>query len=261
MPYETNEIVPAPIAEWQDMKEKALVLLKSGFMPKAINTVDKVLTVALTGKELGLPLMQSLRGIHVIDQVPVIKPELLLALCIQRINGFKFWWGKSDNTEAHVFISRPEMNEPFESVFTIEDAKKAGLLSKSNWNNYPANMLRWRALANALHATCPEVLVGIYTPDEIQAETTQDGEIIEAEHKVIEEKRDEKTGELLPVYICAGCGDEISDVTLKSGKPMTALEVLQACQKDFGENLCYACGLERHKMARKAEKEQKQNEL
>jgi hypothetical protein len=168
------------IAEWQMMKEQAGVLVKTGFLPAAIKTPEQAMAIMLTGRELGIPPMQALRGVNVIQGTPAIKPELMLALCVQRIRGFKYRFADCDDKSATFVCSRPEMSQEYVSTFTLDDAKRAGLLGKENYSKWPANMLRWRAVGNALHVVAPDVLVGIYTPDELGAETNEAGELVVA---------------------------------------------------------------------------------
>jgi len=167
------------IAEWQMMKDQASVLVKTGFLPESIKTAEQAMAIMLTGKELGIPPMQALRGVHVIKGTPSIRPELMLALCVQRIRGFKYHFGLCDDKSATFICSRPEMSEPFISTFTLEDAKRAQLTANPSWSKYPANMLRWRAVGNALHIVAPDVLVGIYTPDELGVEVDESGDVID----------------------------------------------------------------------------------
>lgn len=178
---------------WQEMKEQASTLVPTGFLPEAIKTPQQALAIMLTGKELGLPPMQSLRGVHVIKGTPTIKPELMLALCVQRIKGFKYQFKDCDANSATFVCSRPELLEPYESTFTMDDAKRAGLTSNQSWSKYPGNMLRWRAVANALHVVAPDVLVGVYTPEEIGAEVDAEGEIVNTESATVPESVEDTT--------------------------------------------------------------------
>jgi len=180
-------------ADWRVMREQANVLVKSGFMPPYIKTPEQALAVMLTGHELGLPPMQAIRSVTIIKQVPTVKPETMLGMCIQRIPGFRFQWGECTDKTATITVLRPGMESPFPSKFTMDDAKRAGLLEKEGfaWRQYPANMLRWRALGNALHACCGDVLIGVYTPEEMGADVDADGGILDASFV------DMSTGEIL----------------------------------------------------------------
>jgi hypothetical protein len=161
------------------MRDQAGVLVKTNFLPAAIKTAEQAMAIMLTGRELGIPPMQALRGVNVIQGTPTIKPELMLALCISRIPGFKYSFGKCDSNSATFTVNRPSLAEPYVSTFTMEDAKKAGLTNNPTWSKYPSNMLRWRAVGNALHVACPDVLVGIYTPEEMGAVVDADGGVVE----------------------------------------------------------------------------------
>jgi len=71
-----------------------------------------------------------------------------------------------------------EGNQIGVSVFTIEDAKTAGLYRQSSpWEKYPRNMVFARAITNGARWYCPDVFNGpIYTPDELGAEVVIDSQ-------------------------------------------------------------------------------------
>src|SRR5579872_3234618 len=62
------------------MKQMASIMLKSGFLPKALRTEEQVITILIKGRELELPPMESLSSIQVIDGKPAVSPQLMLAL-------------------------------------------------------------------------------------------------------------------------------------------------------------------------------------
>ena len=167
------------MAEWTVMKDQATMLVKTGFLPESIKTAEQALAIMMTGKELGIPPMQALRGVNVIHGTPTVKPELMLALCVQRVPGFVYQFENCSATSATFTAQRPGMAKPHSETFTIDDAKRAGLDKEGGmYRKYPANMLRWRAAGNCLHVVAPDVLVGIYTPEELGAEVTEAGEIV-----------------------------------------------------------------------------------
>lgn len=75
------------------------------------------------------------------------------------------------------------------SSFTISDAKAAELLDKTNWKRYPKRMLDARAYAIGAREIADDFLNGIYTPDELGANSFIDDngrEIVEdIPHEVI----------------------------------------------------------------------------
>ena len=125
--------VTGGLVNWQQMRDQASVLVASGFLPESIKSPEQAMAIMLTGSELGLPPMQSLRGINVIKGNPTLKPELLLALCWKRVPGFSAHFGKCDENGAEFVCTRTGMAEPFVSRFTLADARKAGLTEKITW--------------------------------------------------------------------------------------------------------------------------------
>jgi hypothetical protein len=63
------------------------------------------------------------------------------------------------------------------SAFTLDDARKAGT---KNLDKFPRNMLFARAMSNGVRWYCPDVFgTAVYTPEEMGAETSEDGAIID----------------------------------------------------------------------------------
>ena len=52
-------------------------------------------------------------------------------------------------------------------TWTIQDAKRAGLLGNPTWQKYPKQMLSNRVISEGIRRTYPGVLSGCYTPEEI----------------------------------------------------------------------------------------------
>lgn len=217
------------MSDWQEARERAEVYHKSRFF--GIQTPEQALTLMMIGRDLGIPETQALRAVNVIEGKPSIPPELMLGLCLRKIPGFTYEFGHCDHTTATVTVSRPGLAKPFVSLFTMADAQRAGLVKpRSAWEKYPANMLRWRALANALHIVAPDVIVGVYTPEELGAEVNASGEAVKT------------NGVSHPVapQACADCHGPIID-GLVAGSPMTAQQIVEATFASFGRQLCIAC--------------------
>lgn len=163
------------------MLEFATHLVKSGFLPTAVNTAEKALAIILTGNELGIPPMQALRQIHVIQGKPTMSVELMLGFAYSRIPGFICEVLESNNTHCVVKMSRPN-HTPYTHTFTMEDARNLGLTGKDNWKKQPAVMLRWRCISAALKVVAPDAISGLYTPEELNPDVHvnyETGEVIE----------------------------------------------------------------------------------
>lgn len=163
------------------MLEFATHLVKSGFLPTAVNTAEKALAIILTGNELGIPPMQALRQIHVIQGKPTMSVELMLGLAYSRIPGFICEVLESNNAHCVVKMSRPN-HTPYTHTFTMEDARNLGLTGKDNWKKQPAVMLRWRCISAALKVVAPDAISGLYTPEELNPDVHvnyETGEVID----------------------------------------------------------------------------------
>lgn len=154
---------------WSVLKEQATMLLKTGFLPTSLNTVEKVLAVVLTGRELNLPMMEALRGINIIQGKPSVSPQTMLALANRtgQLEDIKI---QADiHVGACVTIKR-KGREPHTEIFGAKEAAALGLDSKDNYKKQPVTMYKWRALAANLRVTFPDAISGLYTPDELGAE-------------------------------------------------------------------------------------------
>ena len=152
-----------------------------GFVPDHyIGKPTAIAAAMLTGIELGLGPMLSLRAVYIVKGKPSLSAQLMVMLA-QRA-GVKVRWLKSDATIATIGVTLPGAAEQSMS-FTKEDAERAGLWGQQGpWKQYPANMLRARCASNAIAAFCPYVLGGgVYEAE--SGETTGGipaGDVIEA---------------------------------------------------------------------------------
>jgi len=165
--------------QWELLIQQANVLLDSQFLPEAIDSPQKVVAIVQTGREMGLGMMQSLRGINIIKRKPCLSAELMLALVYRRVPGASVAIIETTPEKCVIVASRPDV-EPQEFSFTIEDAGRAGLLSKAGviWKQYPQIMLQWRCISRVCRAVFPDAVLGMYTPEEMGAEVNIEGEVI-----------------------------------------------------------------------------------
>lgn len=177
-----NEIVKTDLdmTTWEVMRCQVDVLIKSGFLPKAVDTPEKALAIALKGRELGLPMMQAITSIHVIDGKPTISAELMAALVYQRLSGAILRCIETSDKIATYEAGRPG-DKILKMSFTWEEAVRAGLTGKDNWRKYPAAMLRARCCSAICRIVFPDAIMGVDTPDELGAITTEEGEPVEGE--------------------------------------------------------------------------------
>ena len=174
----------------EQLRERADLLIKSGFIPNSINTPEKAVTIILTGRELGLGFMESLRSINVIQGKPSLSAQLMVALC-QRTGQLEDLKVEEKPGSCTVTVKRKGVPTPHTYSFNLDQAKSLGLLLKDNWQKQPATMLRWRAIAGNLRVTFADAICGIYTEDEVEDMTVEkrvkEEEIVEETNKKIDE--------------------------------------------------------------------------
>ncbi|MBM3280932.1 MAG: hypothetical protein FJY95_23070 [Candidatus Handelsmanbacteria bacterium] len=187
--------------EWRTILSMAGTLVKSGLLPASIKTAEAAAAVILKGRELAIPPMQAFSHIHVIQGRPTCSSELMLAILAR--GGCAWDWLKDGSTgEAEILFRRKGFRE-VSGRFTLDEAKKAALLNKDTWKNYPASMLRARAIASGARMIGPDLLAGMsYTPEELGAEVDRDGEPLKAVHATVTvehagETVDTTTGEIV----------------------------------------------------------------
>lgn len=126
-----------------------------------------VLIVLMTGRELGLSPMQSIRGLHVIEGKGVMSADTIVGLVKSRADVCEFFRLVESTDKIATYEARRVGDpEPTRLSFTIEQAQRAKLTGKSNWQTYPEAMLRARCSAALARAVFPDLAGGIYTPDE-----------------------------------------------------------------------------------------------
>lgn len=142
-------------------------LAETEFVPKPLRgRPEAVMACMLKGSELGLPLMQSLAQIHVIDGRPCMASELMRAVVLSR--GHQIVVEDSTSTRCIIKGCRDGSTEWQRFTFTRDDAERAGLLGKDSWKKYPQAMLLARASALLCRAVFADCLAGIsYTVEEL----------------------------------------------------------------------------------------------
>jgi len=166
------------IGEWTMLKEQASMVVRTGLLPKAIDTAEKAIAIALKGRELGIPPMHAFSHIHIVQGKPTISSELMLSLIYKNCPGAIINYLKNDSKICEIEASRPG-HKAAKFSYTIEEAKQAGLLNKDSWRNYPAAMLRARAISIVGRAIFPDLIMGCsYIPEELGADVNEDGEVL-----------------------------------------------------------------------------------
>jgi hypothetical protein len=143
-------------------------LAQSAMLPPHLRGKPADLLWAIKMAEtLGVPPMTAVVGIHSINGKPVASADLMAA--VVRRAGHRLRITSTDTECIATVIRSDDPDFPFESRFTLKRAEQAKLTGKDTWRQYPAAMLRARAIAEVCRMACPEALLGVYTPDELGA--------------------------------------------------------------------------------------------
>ena len=167
-----GELLPAPKSTAEAM-ELAKTLASSQLIPKAFQQrPGDVFLAMMWSHSLGIPIVQGLQGIAVINGKPSLYGDALLAVCMgsgQMADIEETVTGNADNLTATCKVTRRGKPTPVVSTFSIADARAAGLLGKPGpWKQYTSRMLKMRARAFALRDAFPDVLSGIASAEEMQ---------------------------------------------------------------------------------------------
>jgi hypothetical protein len=155
-------IIPENIEEAYRL---AQYVSKSGLAPQGMKTPEQCMVAIMHGLEIGLPPMQAVQKIAVINGRPSIWGDAVPALLLSK--GFRI---SEEPTESghKCTITRPD-GQVIVRQFTKADAEKAGLWNKSGpWKQYPQRMLQMRARSLAARDGAADVLAGMYLAEEAQ---------------------------------------------------------------------------------------------
>ena len=171
---EERDTMPAPASilpsprEWEASVAVAEKIAGTPFVPESYRgRPESVLAAILTGREMGIGPMQSLRQIHMIDGRPAFSADLMMAK--MRAGGVTVVESSVNDERAYIKAKRKDTGEEAEVEWTKADAEKAGLTGKKNWKTYPADMLWARAVGRLARRLGSDLLGGlVYAKEEVE---------------------------------------------------------------------------------------------
>lgn len=135
-----------------------------------IQTPGDGLVVAVTCAAEGITPLEFARTYHIIEGRPSMKADAMLAKF--KAAGGKVKWLDLGDTEQKAEAEFTYAGDTVSMAFTAEQAKKmvGDRFDKKdgNWFKLRPQMLRARLITTALRVIAPELVVGIYTPEEIE---------------------------------------------------------------------------------------------
>jgi hypothetical protein len=147
--------------------ELAEVIANTDFVPRGLRgNQPAILAAILYGHEVGLEPMQSLAKIAVIEGRPSLSSEAQRALIYAA--GHELWVEESTNSRATVAGRRRDSKITQRVTWTLDDAKKARIAGKLNWQTYPRQMLVSRATAELARQVFADVIGGMAATEELE---------------------------------------------------------------------------------------------
>lgn len=161
----------APFAQimpssFEQMMTHADTLVKSGLLPIEIKTPAAAAAIMLTGREFGMTTMQSFRLLCVVKGKISMYAQCMAALILNA--GHSYHVDEMTEERCTITFTR-KGGKPKAYTFTMADAKRADLSGGMNYQKYPAQMLWARCMAKGARAEMPDVIGGMYTPDELSS--------------------------------------------------------------------------------------------
>lgn len=150
---------------WGQIQEAVTALAKGRLLPQGM-TVEQAIVACAKGAELGIPPMQAIQTIPVINGRPAMEAKLMLALAFRHLPTFDYRVERWDAAGCELRGRRSPAHSWLPAAFTEDDAKRAGLLGKGPWRAHPKAMYFARACAMLCRAVAPDVFAGLYDPDE-----------------------------------------------------------------------------------------------
>ena len=156
------KIQATDIAPIDELKGWAALAVKAQIIPSNMN-VFQAMAIVQAGKEMGLQPLQSLRSMAFIKGRLTMSVQLQLAMAKNK--GVTMDDPSEDDGVCEVTLHRSK--ESVTCKYTREDAKKAGLIAPGgNWDKYERQMLRWRAIGDALRLIAPDLTMNLLSPEE-----------------------------------------------------------------------------------------------
>jgi hypothetical protein len=147
---------------------------KSGLF--GCDKIEQGMVLAMTSLAERRPITEICRRFHIVKGKLSMRADAMLADFNSR--GGRHKWIKSDDKEAILSLTYQDFQN-FEVKYTIKDAERQELCGKDggilpfqkglgSWQKIPEAMLRARVTSKAIRMVAPEIVAGIYTPEETE---------------------------------------------------------------------------------------------
>ena len=158
----------APIANMSEFLSLAQEFEKSGMFGCTQPGQGAVLlSTCMTDR---ISPIEFIRTYHLIEGRPSMRADAMLAKFTQQGGKYKILSFTEDKAEAVFLFGDNEIT----MSMTMKEAEAAGLTHskagkiKDNWKSFPRQMLWARVVSSAIRLVAPQIVAGVYTPEEVQ---------------------------------------------------------------------------------------------
>lgn len=152
----------------------AQALAASSLLPRAYQRQPANVLIAMQmGDALGIPPIQAINSIHVIEGKPTASADLIASLVRRAGHKLRIKEAPDGSSVTATLIRSDDPDFAFEATWTMAKAQQAGLTGKGVWKQYPGQMLRNRAITEVCRQGAGDALFSvIYTPEELGHDET-----------------------------------------------------------------------------------------
>ncbi len=162
-----------PLDTYGEYKDFAGIASESKLLG-GMSAPDALLVLA-RGREIGLAPAAALTSVHIIKGKPTLSARAKYAACLARKDLCSYFLEAACTDESCTYETlRVGDPRPQSETFTIADAQRAGLSSNDNYKRFPKAMLRARAQAALADRVYPDVILGLATTEDMEAEVERD---------------------------------------------------------------------------------------
>ena len=165
----TTGLHTPPAITVDQLQHYGRIFFESGMFPD-IRSAAQAEVKVMAGIELGLAPLYSMTKIYIVKGRVMVGAEALGAM-VKRSGRYDYKVVKLTDTECDMqFTDKGEA--VYLSHFTIEDARRADLMQPGGgWFKWPRAMLVSKAVSQGARIVCPEVIAGVYTPEDFGGAT------------------------------------------------------------------------------------------
>lgn len=178
----TNQLA---IRDEMPVTDIAAAFVKSGYFQDTRDASQAIVKI-LAGREFGFGAFSSMTGVHIIQGRPSLGANLMAA-AVKRSGRYDYRVREMTDTRCSIeFFQREggKLESIGTSTFGLDDARKA---QTKNLDKFPRNMLFARAISNGVRWYTPDVFgTAVYTPEELGADVTENGDVINGSYSTPE---------------------------------------------------------------------------